>query len=253
MPPSDPLVPANLGGWFERVIGVIRRSFVPLLVIQVAVAVVDLIFWVTAIQLTSGVAASGVSSPGAALGLILLGLVVLLVVNVSAQGASIFVAIRNAAGEPTSVGTTLGFAASRALPLLGWGLVAAIMTGVGFLLLIAPGIYLAIVFGATLTGVVAVERKNIDRCFQLVHRRFWPTAGRLLLAFLIAFIYSLVINSIVAIVTSPDTVAAIAVLYILTIPVGIATVAVTVVTYAELRFHESPDTLTPTLAAELRR
>ncbi len=254
VPPDDPLVPASFSNWFEKVARVIRRSFVPLLVIQIGVAVVDVIFWVVLSQLALGVAASGGSSAGAAFGLFLLSLLGTVVVGVFAQGASIFVAIRDAAGEPTSVGSGLGFAASRALPLLGWGVVAGIMMVVGFLLFIVPGIYLAIVFGATLTGVVAVERKNIGRCFQLVHRRFWPTAGRLLLAFLIAFIYSLVINRIIAAaVISSDAVTATALIYLLYIPIGIAAVAVTVVTYAELRFHENRDTLTSTLAAELRR
>jgi hypothetical protein len=251
-PPSDPLVPANFGGWFDRVVGVIRRSGVLLLLIQVGVAVVNAIFGIILVQLTVGVVASSGSSAGV-LGLGLLSVVVAMVVNVFAQGASIFVAIRDAAGETTSLPTALGFAAGRALPLLGWGLVAGIMMVVGFVLFVVPGVYLAIVFTATLTGVVAVERMNIGRCFQLVNRRFWPTAGRLLLAFLMGIIYSAVVNGIVYVVTGPNLVAATALRSILTIPLGLAFVAVAVVTYAELRFHESPTVLTPTLAAELRR
>ncbi|MGH3976236.1 MAG: hypothetical protein ACRDS9_23365, partial [Pseudonocardiaceae bacterium] len=205
-------MPASLSDWFKKVASAIRRSFVPLLAIQIGVAVVNVAFWIILSQLALGVAASGGATAGLFL-LSLLGTVILLIVSVFAQGASIFVAIRDAAGEPTSVGSGLGFAASRALPLHGWGFVAGIMMVIGFLLFIIPGIYLAIVFGATLIGVVAVERKNIGRCFQLVHRRFWPTAGRLLLAFLIGFIYSLVINIIVAVVIGLDTVAATALMY----------------------------------------
>lgn len=87
----------------------------------------------------------------------------------------------------------------------------------------------------------------------MVSRRFWPTAGRLLFAFLMGIIYSAVVNGIVYVVTGPNLVAATVLRAILTIPRGLAFVAVAVVTSAELRFHESPTVLTPTLAAELRR
>jgi len=40
-PLSDPLVPPDLRGWFERVIGVVRRSMIPLLIIQLGVAVIS--------------------------------------------------------------------------------------------------------------------------------------------------------------------------------------------------------------------
>ena len=49
------------------------------------------------------------------------------------------------------------------------------MVVVGLILLIIPGVWLAVVFTATLTGVIMYERGAIDRCFSLFNRRFWPT------------------------------------------------------------------------------
>jgi hypothetical protein len=251
-PSSDPLVPANFGAWFEKVAEVTRRSFAPLLAIQVGAAIINTIFGISVFR-PFGALDSGGSSPESVLGLGLISVVVVLIVSVLTQGASIFVVIRDASGEPASMGAVLAFAVGRALPLLGWEIVAGILMLVGFVLFIIPGIYLVIVFAATLTGVVVVESKNIGRCFALVRRRFWPTAGRLLLAFLIAIIYSVVISVIVSAAASPDSIVGTVLYAILILPLEIALVAVSVVTYAELRFHENPEVLTPVLAAELRR
>ena len=42
-PATDPLVPANFAGWVERVLGVVRRSFAQLAVLQVIVAAVGMV------------------------------------------------------------------------------------------------------------------------------------------------------------------------------------------------------------------
>ena len=123
---------------------------------------------------------------------------------------------------------------------------------VGFVLLLIPAIYLAIVFTASLTGVVAVERKQIDRAFKLVNRRFWPTAGRMIIAFFMLVIYLGIILAIEHAAGSSSITTAILQLIASILP-EVFFVAVSVVTYAELRFHESPTVLTPTLAAEIRR
>lgn len=255
-PPSDPLVPADIGGWFERIIAVVRRSFVPLLVIQAVVAALTALYGV----LTAGLAPMVPVAPGAATmpdlgGLFLaifLGALVLAAVSLFAQGASVYVAIRDASGEPVTAPDALRFAAGRALPLLGWSLLAGLMLAAGAILLLLPAIYLAIVFGAALLGVVLVERGGIGRCFALVHRRFWPTTGRMLLAFLITFVYVLVLGAVVGFTLGNSALAPV-LQSVLAIPLGLAWVGIAVVTYAELRFHERPDVLTPALAAELRR
>jgi hypothetical protein len=246
MPPDDPLVPANFGGWCTRVVGVIYRSFIPLVILQVgSFVVIGLIveaLGVLVAQQASGVIVEAVFWIGWLLGLML---------GAWAWAASVFVAIRAAAGQPIGVGAALMFAAGKALLLAGESIGAALLTLVGLVLLIVPGIYLIIVFSATLTGVVVVEGGSLKRCFQLVNQRFWRTTGRMLFAFLISISYWGAIGVIInAAGLSPA--AATAVQFIAAIPPGVATVAVAVVTYAELRFHDNPGTLTPTLAVELR-
>jgi len=145
----------------------------------------------------------------------------------------------------------LSFAAGRALPLLGWGLLAALMVAAGFVLLFLPGLYLLVVFGAALAGVVVIERQGIGRTFALVNRRFWPTAGRLLLALLAAVVYDGIAGFVAGALSTPGTVVHMLLTAVLTLPVTLASVGVAVVTYAELRHHENPSVTSGTLAAEM--
>ncbi|MDT7580233.1 MAG: hypothetical protein QOK35_1497, partial [Pseudonocardiales bacterium] len=187
---------------------------------------------------------------GASVG-VLLAVLVSVVFALFAQGASVFVAVRDAVGRPAKAGEALSFAAGRALPLFGWGLLAGLMLVIGFLLLVLPGLYLAIVFGAALTGVVVIERQSIGRTFALVNRRFWPTAGRLATVGLLALLYNLVVGFVVGAVAGQTTFVGTLLTSILALPVSLASVGVAVVTYAELRNHENPAIGSPALAAQM--
>ncbi|HTF49963.1 MAG TPA: hypothetical protein VK735_21175 [Pseudonocardia sp.] len=264
-------MPADFGGWFERVIGVFRRSWRTLLIFQVIVAVLSAVYSAVATSFSQNMIAlsndlgpefdpatgppPGLVAAGITAMLIgLVGGVVIGLVIAVLTPATVFVVIRDAVGQPASLAEALRFGVSRMPAMIGWGLLAMILTGIGFVLLIIPGIYLSIVLGATLAGVVAVERTGIGRCFALVNPRFWPTAGRLVVYFLIFVVYYFIANFIAsAIGGGPLSTMTGILLSILFIPLGIASAGVTVVTYAELRFRENGVVTTPALAAELAR
>jgi hypothetical protein len=231
------------------VIGVLTRSWQPLLVIQIATVVPGMI--VAAI--VAGAAASqstAVSIGGALLGLV--GGLIVFVVALLAQAASVYVVGKQASGEEVGAGPALSFAAGRALPLLGWGILAAILIGVGFILLVIPGIYLIVVFAASLTGVIMFERAGIGRTFSLVNPAFGQTLGRLLSFALAALVYSAILGMIVGAIFREGFLGGL-VYNVLTLPVTFASVGVAVVTYASLRHRENPEITTRTLAAELDR
>lgn len=259
-PPEDPLVPADIGGWVQRIIGVVQRSFVPLLLITLAIFGAIVVLSILAGLGISGVFFASLSAGGPGAGAIVTAIVIGLVVLVAmllvgslAQAAGFFVAVKQANGEDASLGSALAFARTRMLAVAGWSLLAGLMIAVGTLLVIVPGVYLAIVFGASLFGVVIAERQGIGRCFTLVHNRFWPTVGRMLLYFAVVAVYALLVGLIVSAFGEGSLVGSL-VQFVLTVPITIVGFAVAVVTYAELRFHdpERPGALTPALAAELR-
>ncbi len=246
---GDPLIATSFSDWWSKVIGVLTRSWQPLLIIQIATVVPGMI--VAAI--VAGAAASqstAVSIGGALLGLV--GGLIVFVVALLAQAASVYVVGKQASGEEVGAGPALSFAAGRALPLLGWGILAAILIGVGFILLVIPGIYLIVVFAASLTGVIMFERAGIGRTFSLVNPAFGQTLGRLLSFALAALVYSAILGMIVGVIFREGFLAGL-VYNVLTLPVTFASVGVAVVTYASLRHRENPEITTRTLAAELDR
>ncbi|MDT7568304.1 MAG: hypothetical protein QOG76_6928, partial [Pseudonocardiales bacterium] len=282
-PVEDPLVPVDLGGWFKRVFGVLRRSFGRVLLLQGVVLLAAGVIELVTVQNVISNLAGSVSALGEAGALdqtgdpsqlspaivgafaslfspvTVIAWLAFMVIAVFAQAASWYVVVGDAAGERTSISAALRLSARRVLPLLGWGLLANLIAAAGFVLLIVPGIYLMIVFGSTLVGVVVVERRGIGRCFALLKGRFWATTGRLLLAGVILGGYSVIVSIVVTPVVvglasngidlTTGIVMAMLVNLVLSIPAGVAMVAVVVVTYAELRGHERPGVSTPTLAA----
>jgi hypothetical protein len=267
-PANDPLVPADFGGWVKRVLGVVRRSFAQLAMLQAILAVISVVFGVVTALMTPDFAALGsqlesgapltqdqISGVGASVTtfwvISIIGFLVTVVLDAYVYSASVFVAIRDAAGQPTTAAEGLRLGARRALPLLGWGLLAGILTAVGLVLFILPSVYLMIVFTA-LAGVVVVERAGIGRCFALVNPRFLPTAGRILLTALAGIAYFAVVFAVTGGFSSSGSVIGAIVRPILLIPVGVVGTAVVVVTYAELRFHER-GVNTATLVTELSR
>jgi hypothetical protein len=247
---ADPLVAASFSDWWTKVIGVLTRSWQPLLIIQLATVVPGMLI-AAVVTATAGGDPATVSAGAAFISLI--GGLILFVVALLAQGASVYVVGKQASGQEVGAGPALNFAAGRALPLLGWGLLAGLLVMLGLVALVIPGLYLLVVFAGSLTGVIMFERAGIGRTFALVNPAFGQTLGRLLTFLLAALVYSAVIGSVVGALVGTEGFAASLLSNILTLPVTFASVGVGVVTYATLRNRENPAVTTPVLAAELDR
>jgi hypothetical protein len=248
---DDPLVAVSFGDWWSKVVGVFARSWQSLLIIQLAVVAPVLVL----VALIGLVVGTGAVTPEAigpgALAWLLVSALVIVAVSLLAQGASVYVVVREAVGNPVRAGEALSFGAGRALPLLGWGLLAGILMLIGFILLIVPGLYLLVVFGSALTGVIMFERRGIGRAFQLANKKFWPMAGRVISFLLVGIVYNLVVEAIVGAFVAQNSVVFELVVNILTVPLTLATVGVAIVAYAELRHHEDPRVTSHVLAGEL--
>lgn len=269
---GDPLVPPDFSGWFQRSSSLLRRNFVRLAILQVLPAagfavlftfLADLYigtFSRMSAQVAAARSAGGATPPPAtdmsvaSSPVILITQVVATTVGLFALAATYHVLIRDATDRPSSVGAALRFVASRALPLLGWGLLSVIVVRLGSQLFV-PGLYLQVALMTPLVGVVVLERTDIRRCFALVHNgRFWATFGRAAIAGLLMGIYAVPVVIVAVLVgwlagiTAGAIVAA-----VLLIPAGAYLATAQVVMYAELRAHKDPGVTTSTLAAELDR
>jgi len=180
--------------------------------------------------------------------------------------ASLSVALLDVAGRRATVSAGLRIARRRLPRCIGVGLLALVLTGVGYILLIAPGIYLGVVFGAALLGTVVVEGEGIARSLELVRGRWWATCGRLFFASLASWAYQIVcqfaltfvVFGVEGVVGSDSVVSTIALtitwvlaLPVVWLPLSVIGTAVSVVTYAELRGHERPGLSVAVLAAQM--
>lgn len=243
--PPDPLVATDFGGWVNRIIAVVGRSWRPLLLVQGGTALGTALFSVV-------IGMGGPGSFAVADAVIAVGLVVNLAAMAVAQGASVYVVIRDAAGRPATPGEVAHFVAPRAPALIGWTMLSWLLTGIGAFLLFLPGLYLGVVFFAALYGVVMVERKGIGRCFELVQQRFWRTAGRMLLLGVFALTYTIVMIMVLGLVPGgAETVVFSFLNQLLMAPLMMVLAAAAVVTYAELRGHEHHGLRAAQLADEL--
>lgn len=245
--PRDPLVATNFGGWAKRIVAAIGRSWRPLLLVQGGAALVAALF---AVVLGMG----GPGSFAVVVAVVAVGLVINLAATAFAQGASVYVVIRDAAGRPATVGEIAQFVGPRVPALIGWTLLSWLLIGIGAVLLFLPGLYLGVVLFAALYGVVVAEREGIGRCFELVHQRFWRTAGRMLLLGVFALAYTLVMIMVLALVPGgPETVVFSFVSQLLMVPLMMVLAAAAVVTYTELRGHEHHGLRAAQLADELEQ
>jgi hypothetical protein len=167
---------------------------------------------------------------------------------------SFWIAARTAAGADASIADGLRFGLRRSLPYLGWALLCGLMSVVGFLACIAPGVWLAVTFYATLLGVVAFEQgrygSTFSRCFALVKGRWWETFGRMLLLLLANLVVGGVVSGGARLVSLGSSLleqffsaAAGAV-------IGVVTTTLLLVQYADLRNRQQRVT-TASLVAEL--
>ena len=82
--------------------------------------------------------------------------------------------------------------------LIGIGFLAGVAIGIGFLLLIVPGLFLATIW-AVLAPSIVLERRGFDafgRSQQLVKGNGWSVFGVILMVFVITFAVSLVLGAI---------------------------------------------------------
>lgn len=206
-------------------------------------------------------------------------LVVFAVVGALYQGCAHYFVLRKANGQPSDLSDALRQAKPRTLPLIGHAVLAALifipgvaipmalgsllpgsLTRIGPIMSVAVVVGLSSIFWATLNGVVLLERAGIGRCFRLIAKQFWSTLTRILVAWLPYLVYLLSIPLILWLaaphsgpLTGFSAFLAYTAILALSIPVTVYAVAVSIVTYAGLRFAEDYATTTRSLGAEISR
>jgi len=133
-------------------------------------------------------------------------------------------------GERAGFAESLRYALGRLLPLLVAYILVLVIIALGFILLIIPGIWIAVKLAMVFPAVV-FERKGpfgaIGRSWSLTRENWWRTFGALLVVFLITFVLQLVSGGVVGgLLGASDTVSELTVAIVLTL-VNLITLALT--------------------------
>ena len=133
-----------------------------------------------------------------------------------------------------SVGDLFAAAAPAIVPLIGFGILSGIGVGIGFFLLIVPGLILLTIWSVGSPAIVAEGAGVIDafgRSWELVRGNGWSVFGTLLLVLLIV----IVVQIVLAAIATPIGTAAIL----------IAAIISSVITAPDLRARGQRDVLRP--------
>jgi len=198
------LRPLSIGELLDRTFSLYRRNFLlfigisaipQLLVLALQLAQVAFMPSRVPIQPPATtdfqVAGSGFSTGGAlgVVGLVIVGLIVYLIAYLFSQGGTVFAVSELYLGRATTIGQSLGRVRGELGSLFGVIILNGLVTGVSFLLLIIPGIYMACRLCVCIPAALLENlgpRESLERSFGLTK----DNAGR---AFLILFLYFVIL------------------------------------------------------------
>jgi hypothetical protein len=247
-PAPDPLVARDgFGDWWNKLFAAVGRSWRSLLPLHLVTLPLGVVAVAVLLPLRGALDDRGTTQPAIDRAAIVRSLAVLavtavlgLVASTVVKGASAWIITHDAAGEPTSWGAAVRFGLRRFWPFVGWSLATGLVTAVSVLACVLPAIWLGVIFGSVLTGVVAFERADTwQRCFTLAKRSWWALLGRLLIVGLVGGVAGAVIDAVTRAMLESDATAAViasaVVSGVLRVPIAMLGASAAVVTYAERR------------------
>jgi hypothetical protein len=178
---------------------------------------------------------------------------VVVLVTMVATLAAVRIVVQGATGAAPDLGAAVAGAVRRLFPMVGWGILAGLITFAGVCACIVPGLYFGAVF-LVLAPVVAVERGNpISRCFKLFHGDLGSSLARIATIFGITVGASFVggvVGAIAGLAAPPATASTAALVVAAAVAAAFATLIggalrlfidpLTVAAYADMRARVEP-------------
>lgn len=200
-PTTAPKTSLGVGGIVSNSFSILFRNIVAVMIVAFIPSLIALLFSVmtNGVGLTLGVADAGTIGMGSPT-LIIAGIVV----QFAIQGLTIALLVQLAydakLGEKITPVAYIGPAIKAIIPIMVLSTVIAILAGIGFVLLIIPGLYIYAVFCVT-TPAVMIERAGfgaMGRSAALTKEYRWPIIGVLIILGICTVGLSVVVSFVVA-------------------------------------------------------
>jgi hypothetical protein len=254
--PNDPLVSSDFSGWWNKSFRLLRGAWRPIVVLQAISAIPQIVFLVQLDTRTNDLVTAINNNPEPTVDdlvalfdpyvSLILPFLIALVVGMITGLASMQLMVQQATGQPLSIAKALQAALRRVPAMIGWGIPASLMVGVGLLFCALPGIYLLFVF-SVLSAVIMLERGNaISRVFALFHADFGASLARVVVAGAVSFGLNTVANIItspIAAAAGPSTTTSIVtqtISGVIALIGGTLTIAMLLTAYADMRARHEP-------------
>ena len=195
------LRPLGVGEIIDATFTVYRRRFGPMFAIALMLVFIPfLISLVGGCSLDSGGSATCASPIG------WLAYIAGSIGALVAGTAAVLVAAEAYAGVSSDWRRAMRIGLRRILPIIGATIVAGVLVGIGFVLLIIPGIFLFVSFAVVWEALIiegAGPIESIKRSWRLVSGERWRVFGAGLLVMIIAIIVFGVVSAVVWLILSP--------------------------------------------------
>ncbi|MCX7358972.1 MAG: glycerophosphoryl diester phosphodiesterase membrane domain-containing protein [Alphaproteobacteria bacterium] len=191
----------EFGRVVSQTFGLVGRNFIPFLVLS--------LFFVGAPQFGILYAqyTVGVGDPSLLFPLVWGGILISMITTFVLQGALTRAAIDDLSGNGVKFGAAIADGLRYFFPLLIVGILAGLGTGLGFILLVVPGIMLAVRWVVS-APIVVVEKEGptsaLGRAAELTKGNRWAIFGLVLLYFVLSYVAQILVGLLVAAVAGQD-------------------------------------------------
>ncbi|MBP6011454.1 MAG: glycerophosphoryl diester phosphodiesterase membrane domain-containing protein [Alphaproteobacteria bacterium] len=181
----------DIGRVTSRTFELIGRNFVPFAILSLIFAGLPYIALMLALPAMSG------GDPSSASVIALVGALLSLVAGMVLQGALTRAAVDDLSGKGVNLGAALSTGLAILLPMIGLGLLMGLGIGIGMILLIVPGVYLALCWLVS-APVLVIERlgimASIQRSTALTQNHRWALLGLIVLYAIIAMVFQAIVG-----------------------------------------------------------
>ena len=198
-PSTGTKTPLGVGGLVSNSFSILFRNIVAVMIVAFIPSLLALLISV-AMNGASATLGLAIADPFAGGGATF---VVGLIIQFAIQGLIVALLVQLAydakLGRPITPGTYLSPAIKAIVPIMVLSIIIAILAGIGFMLLIIPGLYVYAVYCAT-TPAIMIERSGfsaMSRSAELTRDYRWPIVGALILLGICTFALSIVMTFVV--------------------------------------------------------